>query len=79
MENYPVYIDGAQCGSMQVYSEGLMTVFDAECRCVDRLVRWRQKCGFGRDAAGKGKTAPCKEAFPSANAHFAAGDRLRSG
>ena len=39
MENYPVYIDGAQCGSMQVYSEGLMTVFDAECRCGDRLVR----------------------------------------
>ena len=37
MENYPVYIDGAQCGSMQVYSEGLMTVFDAECRCLDAI------------------------------------------
>ena len=50
MENYPVYIDGAQCGSMQVYSEGLMTVFDAECRCVDRLVRLRS-FGGGKSAA----------------------------
>ena len=50
MENYPVYIDGAQCGSMQVYSEGLMTVFDAECRCVDRLV-WLRIFGGGKSAA----------------------------
>lgn len=39
MENYPVYIDGTQCGSLRVYHDGLMTVFDAECRCGERLVR----------------------------------------
>lgn len=39
MENYPVYIDGTQCGSLRVYQDGLMTVFDAECRCGERLVR----------------------------------------
>ncbi len=44
MKNYPVYIDGTQCGSLRVYPEGLMTVFDAECQCGERLVRL---CVFG--------------------------------
>lgn len=39
MDTYPVYIDGTQCGSLRVYQDGLMTVFDAECRCGERLVR----------------------------------------
>ncbi len=39
MNTYPVYIDGTQCGSLRVYQDGLMTVFDAECRCGERLVR----------------------------------------
>ena len=50
MEKYPVYIDGTQCGSLRVYHDGLMTVFDAECRCGERLVRL-SIYGGGKSAA----------------------------
>lgn len=50
MDTYPVYIDGTQCGSLQVYQDGLMTVFDAECRCGERLVRL-SIYGGGKSAA----------------------------
>ena len=70
MEKYPVYIDGTQCGSLRVYHDGLMTVFDAECRCGER---------HRSNAAGKGETAPCEKVQPSANAHPAADNRIRGG
>ncbi len=50
MDSYPVYIDGKQCGSLRVYQDGLMTVFDAECRCGERLVRLNIY-GGGKSAA----------------------------
>lgn len=50
MDTYPVYIDGTQCGSLRVYQDGLMTVFDAECRCGERLVRL-SIFGGGKSAA----------------------------
>ena len=81
MEKYPVYIDGTQCGSLRVYHDGLMTVFDAECRCGERLVRL-SIYGGGKSAAigaGKGETAPCEKVQPSANAHPAADNRIRGG
>ncbi len=50
MDTYPVYIDGTQCGRLRVYQDGLMTVFDAECRCGERLVRL-SIFGGGKSAA----------------------------
>lgn len=50
MENFPVYIDGTRCGSLRVYQDGLMTVFDVECRCGERLVRLNIY-GGGKSAA----------------------------
>ena len=34
MQSLPVYIDGKECGSLKIYSDGLMSVFDAECSAV---------------------------------------------
>ncbi len=31
MQSLPVYIDGKECGSLRIYSDGLMSVFDARC------------------------------------------------
>lgn len=50
MDTYPVYIDGTQCGSLRAYQDGLMTVFNAECRCGERLVRL-SIFGGGKSAA----------------------------
>lgn len=37
---YPVYIDGKQCGELNVYADGLMTVFQVQCRvCPKKPVR----------------------------------------
>lgn len=37
---YPVYIDGKHCGELNVYADGLMTVFQAQCRvCPKKPVR----------------------------------------
>ncbi len=31
MQSLPVYIDGKECGSMKIYTDGLMRVFEAGC------------------------------------------------
>ena len=36
---YPVIIDGRNLGTLKVYRDGLMTVFEAECDDVQRLIR----------------------------------------
>ena len=36
---YPVIIDGKNQGTLSVWREGLMTVFEADCEDVERLVR----------------------------------------
>lgn len=52
MNSYPVYIEGTPCGSLRVYTEGLMTVFDAECQCGEKLVRLRIFGGGKSSALG---------------------------
>lgn len=40
MQSAPVYIDGKSCGSLEIYTDGLMTVFEAHCAAAaDRPVR----------------------------------------
>lgn len=40
MQNVPVYIDGKECGSLDVHTEGLMTVISASCSAAPgRIVR----------------------------------------
>ncbi len=40
MHSAPVYIDGKSCGSLKIYTEGLMTVLEAHCAAAaDRPVR----------------------------------------
>lgn len=39
MEKYPVFIDGAECGSLSVSAEGLLTKLEAKCRHSEGLVR----------------------------------------
>lgn len=39
MEKYPIYIDGDKIGELRVYTEGLMTVFDARCDKAKGLVK----------------------------------------
>lgn len=39
MEKHPLYINGACCGSLCVYKEGLMTCFEAECEGSDELIK----------------------------------------
>lgn len=40
MQGMPVYIDGKSCGSLKIYRDGLMTVFEAHCAAAaDRPVR----------------------------------------
>ncbi len=34
MQRLPVYIDGKECGSLKIYSDGLMRVFDAKCHAA---------------------------------------------
>lgn len=36
---YPVIIDGENLGTLSVWKDGLMTVFEADCEDVERLVR----------------------------------------
>ncbi len=39
MEKYPLYINGACCGSLCVYNDGLMTCFEAECEDSNELIK----------------------------------------
>ena len=39
MEKYPIYIDGDKRGELRVYTEGLMTVFDARCDKAKGIVK----------------------------------------
>ena len=39
MDKYPIYIDGDKRGELRVYTEGLMTVFDARCDKAKGLVK----------------------------------------
>ena len=39
MDKYPIYIEGNRRGELRVYTEGLMTVFDARCDKVKGLVK----------------------------------------
>lgn len=39
MENYPVFIDGRECGSLSVSRDGLLTKLEAQCRHSEKLVR----------------------------------------
>ncbi len=34
MQSLPVYIDGKECGSLKIYADGLMTVFEARCKAA---------------------------------------------
>ncbi len=36
---YPVIIEGESLGTLSVWKDGLMTIFEAECEDVERLVR----------------------------------------
>lgn len=39
MDKYPIYINGNERGELRVYTEGLMTVFDARCDKANGLVK----------------------------------------
>lgn len=39
MDKYPIYINGNKRGELRVYTEGLMTVFDARCDKANGLVK----------------------------------------
>lgn len=39
MEKYPLYIDGDKRGELSVYTDGLMTVFDARCDKAAGIVK----------------------------------------
>ena len=39
MDTYPIYVDGDKRGELRVYTEGLMTVFDARCDKANGLVK----------------------------------------
>ena len=39
MDTYPIYVDGDKRGELRVYTEGLMTVFDARCDNAKGLVK----------------------------------------
>lgn len=45
---YPIVIDGENVGLLSVRRDGLMTVFEADCRDVERLIRLSV---FGRDGS----------------------------
>lgn len=45
---YPIVIDGENVGQLSVRRDGLMTVFEADCRDVERLIRLSV---FGQDGS----------------------------
>jgi len=38
-ETYPIVIDGKLVGEMKIYKEGMMTVFEADCRMCEGILR----------------------------------------
>ena len=39
MEEYPLYINGKTAGTLSVYTEGLLTVFRAQCRLEHGIIK----------------------------------------
>lgn len=39
MEEYPVYINGSNCGSLTVFKDGLLTCLEAKCAKHEGLIR----------------------------------------